>query len=148
MDAEYPGGWGNKDPRTLLVLDEWRRQLGDRLVLVGIFRHPGAVATSLLARELQPRDRIRGRRQAVRLWNAYCERLVAAHESAPFPLIRFDTAPAALDDQLTKTLRGLALPLQQAPATFTPELVHEGGPGPVPRRCRRVWSYLLANQVA
>src|SRR3954451_9257859 len=41
--------WGFKDPRTLLVLDEWRQLVGG-LQLVGIARHPLAVAQSLSAR--------------------------------------------------------------------------------------------------
>jgi len=38
--------WGFKDPRALLTLPLWREALGGRLLRVGIFRHPMAVAAS------------------------------------------------------------------------------------------------------
>src|SRR5437879_6445777 len=41
--------WGFKDPRSLMVLDEWHRQVPN-LVRVGIYRHPNAVYSSLKAR--------------------------------------------------------------------------------------------------
>ena len=148
MDTQFGGTWGFKDPRTLLVFDEWQRRLGPRLRPIGIFRHPSSVATSLLARELQPRDRIRGRRHALQLWNAYCENLTALHRETPFPLIRFDTDPRELEAQLTKALDLLGVPLIDAATTnFAPQLVHDASTGRVPRRCRTVWSYLTVHQI-
>ena len=38
--------WGFKDPRTILLLEEWKKQVTD-LNLIGIFRHPWKVAHSL-----------------------------------------------------------------------------------------------------
>jgi hypothetical protein len=148
MDQAYGGTWGNKDPRTLLVYEEWQRQLGTRLRPIGIFRHPDAVADSLLARDMRSADHLRGRRDALRLWSRYCERLVAFHGRAPFPLIRFDVDPADLDVQLTKALDELAVPL--APPredNFTERLVHQSPASTVPRSCRKAWGYLIENQI-
>jgi hypothetical protein len=150
MDEEFDGSWGCKDPRTLLTFDEWQQQLNGRMHLVGIFRHPQAVAASLLARELSPRDRVRGKRHAFRLWNAYCERLVALHQATPFPLIRFDSTPEDLEVQLSKAVDALGVSLDTAdegPANFAPELVHEESGPRVPRNCARTWSYLTAHQI-
>ena len=41
--------WGFKDPRTMFLLDEWQAQIPN-LKMVGIYRHPMAVALSLQTR--------------------------------------------------------------------------------------------------
>jgi hypothetical protein len=131
--------WGFKDPRTLLVLDEWHRQV-PQLERVGIFRHPNAVARSLRARSpVAPR-------LGLRLWRAYNERLVAEHRRLPFPLVRFDD-PAKLGGAVAVVARHLDLP--GAPVTFfDPNLVHQRDPErKVPRSCRREWDYLVANSL-
>lgn len=139
MDATH-GSWGFKDPRALLLLDEWRRQLGDRLVLVGIYRHPVAVAQSLAKRQFSPVPP----RDGVRLWRAYNERLVAEHRRAPFPILRFDTEGDRLLAALDQVAKEWRLPAAGRPSTFfDPGLVDEGaGEAAVPWRCRRIWSYL------
>jgi hypothetical protein len=151
MDARFPAMWGFKDPRALLVLDEWRRQLGERLLPVGVFRDPNSVAASLLQRQLpQPEDRIRDRAHALELWNAYCEPLAEFHRGAAFPLFRFDPHAPGLSAQVDANLHELQRTFVPAPAQrphFAPELVHHTDVGRVPRRCRRVWAYLTANQV-
>jgi hypothetical protein len=148
MDHAYSGTWGNKDPRTLLVYEEWQRQIGHRLRPVGIFRHPDAVAASLLARDMRASDHLRGRRSARQLWKRYCEQLVAFHARAPFPLIRFDVDPADLDVQLTKALDELAVPLAPPDeVNFTERLVHQAPATTVPRSCRPTWGYLIENQI-
>ena len=142
MDARYPGGWGFKDPRALLVFDEWMRQ-APSLARVGVFRHPHAVHRSLAARS----DRFDEGR-STDLWCAYNEHLVAEHRRSPFPVLRFDVSA----DEL---LRGLArvadhLELSQAQresAFFDPSLVHndDSGGEPIPRKCRELWAYLEAQ---
>lgn len=75
--------WGFKDPRTLLVLEQWK-QLCPNLILVGVFRHPMAVAQSLHARNSMPIA------QGLALWQRYNSALLAAYKSKPFPLISFE----------------------------------------------------------
>ncbi len=78
--------WGFKDPRTLLVLDEWKRHLWDSgICFGGIYRHPMAVCASLRNRTSQL-----SQRRAPELWRVYNERLISEHAEAPFPLLRFD----------------------------------------------------------
>lgn len=109
--------WGFKDPRTLLTLPFWQEGLPD-LALVGTFRHPLAVAASLERRD--------GLATAVglRLWQAYNERLVAAHEATPFPLISFDLPPDAYAAGVARIAEALDLP--ERPGFFTEELRHHG----------------------
>jgi hypothetical protein len=133
--------WGFKDPRTLLVLDEWHRQL-PQLERVGIFRHPGAVAASLAARSPVPT------RLGVRLWQAYNERLVAEHRRGAFPIMRFDGPTTHLPQALEAVARHLELPGQVAAGFFDPGLVrHDDAGARVPRSCRRTWDYLVEHAI-
>lgn len=139
MDASF-GTWGFKDPRTLLVLDEWKRQLGDRLAFVGIYRHPAAVARSLEKRQFSPVPI----RAGLKLWRVYNERLVAEHRRGAFPIVRFDVARAPLLAALDAIAAEWALPSAATPSTFfEQDLVDEAATDePVPRGCRRLWDYL------
>ena len=140
MCAGFPL-WGFKDPRTLLVLDEWHRQV-PQLERVGIFRHPAAVVRSLAARSPV------SERAGLRLWRAYNEQLVAEHRRSPFPIIRFDD-PAALPQAVEVVARHLELPgARDAGTFFDAGLVRQGTTETrVPRSCRNVWDYLVANSV-
>lgn len=109
--------WGFKDPRTLLTLAFWQEGLPD-LALVGTFRHPLAVAASLARRDGLATE------VGLRLWQAYNERLVAAHEAAPFPLISFDLPTEAYAVGVARIAAALDLPDQ--PGFFTEELRHHG----------------------
>jgi hypothetical protein len=141
MNTKYDR-WGFKDPRTLLLLDEWQRQVPD-LAYVGIFRHPEAVARSLAKREFSPVDR----RPALQLWRAYNERLVAIHRRAPFPILRFDVARPALERGVDAVADAWELPrLARSDDFFSADLVHEAAiDEPVPMSCRRIWKYLVEH---
>jgi hypothetical protein len=134
--------WGFKDPRTLLLLDEWERQQPD-LEFVGIYRHPEAVARSLAKREFSPVPHKLG----IKLWNAYNERLVAIHQRKPFPIMRFDQPAATLDPNVDAIAKRWQLPnAGSAPSFFATDLVHETpADEAVPRSSRRIWSYLVEH---
>jgi hypothetical protein len=136
--------WGFKDPRTLFLLDEWTAQV-PHLEFVGIFRHPDAVARSLAKRDFSPV----GRRQSLKLWRLYNERLVDLHRRAAFPSMRFDAPPAELLATLEQVARSLDLPGAEGPgAFFDKELVHESSPDTaVPMPCRSIWKYLVEHSV-
>lgn len=138
MDRDYPA-WGFKDPRALLVLDEWRRQV-PALVRIGIYRHPLAVHRSLAARN--PRfDEAR----SAKLWCAYNERLVEEHRRAQFPLLRFDVPRERLLRTLDDAAGTLELPgAGRASDFFAKDLVHQAdtAAAPVPRACRTLWDEL------
>lgn len=109
--------WGFKDPRTLLTLAFWQEGLPD-LALVGTFRHPLAVAASL-----ERRDGL-ATPVGLRLWEAYNERLVAAHEAGPFPLVSFDLPSDEYAAAVAAMARALDLPGE--PGFFSEELRHHG----------------------
>ena len=116
--AEHAGQplWGFKDPRTVLTLGGWR-ELAPDLERVGVFRHPLQVA-----RSLQRRNGM-GTEDAVALWQAYNQALLAELRRQAFPLVCFDEEPATLQDKLLGAAR--ALGLQERPGDerfFTPEL--------------------------
>jgi hypothetical protein len=101
--------WGFKDPRLLLCFEGWRQAL-PTLEPVGVFRHPAAVARSLLERDGMGLDR------GVALWSHYNQRLLQLHRQRPFPLVEFEADAG-------RARQGLALLLQQLelPGALTPQ---------------------------
>lgn len=74
---------GLKDPRVLLLLNDWKKLTGYNYQLIGTFRHPIAVAQSLYQRNQLPLE------QGVQLWIDYNKILVEEHQKNPFPIIHF-----------------------------------------------------------
>jgi hypothetical protein len=116
--------WGFKDPRLLLCLEGWRQALPN-LEPVGVFRHPAAVARSLLERDGM------GLGKGVDLWSHYNQRLLQLHRQRPFPLIEFEADAARVRQGLALLLQQLELPgaLSQQGAdhalkVFEPQLRH------------------------
>jgi hypothetical protein len=142
MNARYPGGWGFKDPRALLSIDEWQRQV-PRLEVAGIFRHPLAVHRSLSARSARFDEA-----RSFELWCAYNERLVEEHRKSAFPVLRFDVAADELFAGLQRVAKSLSLPAADRTSKFfDAELVHNNDAAgePIPRSCRKLWTYLEAQ---
>ncbi|MEM1113456.1 MAG: sulfotransferase family protein [Pseudomonadota bacterium] len=95
---------GFKDPRTLLVLNGWR-QLVPHMLRVGIFRHPNAVAQSLVVRsggEMQWR-------QCLRLWYQYNRKLLAEYQRSAFPILCFDAPEEIFQSKVDAVSRELGL---------------------------------------
>jgi hypothetical protein len=108
--------WGFKDPRTLLTLEGWMEALPG-LELVGIFRHPLAVAESLHRRNGFPIEK------GIRIWSTYNDRLLRYRETYGFPVVCFDV------EELTELVGRLAMSLRLPPAAgrldfFEPQLRH------------------------
>ena len=95
--------WGFKDPRLLLCLEGWRQALPS-LEPVGVFRHPAAVARSLLERDGMGLDK------GVALWSHYNQRLLQQHRQRPFPLLEFEADADRLRQGLALLLQQLKLP--------------------------------------
>ena len=142
MNDRYDS-WGFKDPRTVLLLEEWRREVPHDLRLVGIYRHPAAVARSLARRE--PAIEAHA---AETLWKRYNSALVDAHRRSSFPLLRFDVPAERLTAGVEHVARRLGLPRVNEPSTFfDKEFRRADGTGDehVPLRLRTTWRYLLAH---
>lgn len=117
--------WGFKDPRTVLLLDFWRERLADSLELVGVFREPTAVVSSLLARDGGTPG------EWLALWERYNQDLLHAFAASPFPLVEFVPEPAPFREQLAPVLLKLGL-RTNVQRFFDPELLTPGGTSPIP----------------
>ena len=111
--------WGFKDPRTLLVLEGWREAL-PALELVGIFRHPLSVATSLNRRNGWSLD------QGLDLWRDYNERLLRYQRRYRFPIVSFDHEPFV--PHFERLTRVLDLPAADARLDFFDPSLRHGVP--------------------
>ncbi|MFI8746538.1 sulfotransferase family protein [Pseudomonas sp. NPDC077186] len=139
--ADFAGAthWGFKDPRSLLLVDGWRELLPD-LRFVGIFRHPTAVVQSLQARGGMPEE------QALNLWVAYNERLLALYRQRPFPLLCFDEDEAILHDKLNEILLELGLAPLEDERFFSAELKHHQQlEQPLPEAVQALYQQLCAH---
>ncbi len=86
--------WGWKDPRMILTLDIWLEVLKSNIFIVGSYRHPSAVAKSLLARDGIPLE------IGYALWAFYVQRLITHIKKYPSVLVRFDVEKEVLLGQV------------------------------------------------
>jgi hypothetical protein len=132
--------WGFKDPRTLLVLDGWLERL-PQAELVGIFRHPLAVAQSLERRDGFTVD------HGLALWTAYNERLLECRRERAFPIVSFDDA--SFVEGVRGVARTLDLPDVDGPFDFFQPDRRHGIPAaaaPLPPRVDALYRSLQAYQ--
>lgn len=109
--------WGFKDPRSLLLAEGWQALLPG-LGLVGVFRHPTAVARSLKKRERIPT------RFGLGLWLIYNARLLELHARRPFPVLDFDDPPDRLLGKLDRVAASLGLTARPAERFYSDALRH------------------------
>lgn len=102
LRATRSAWWGFKDPRTLLTLDGWREAV-PAIQLVGIFRHPEAVARSLTRRN--GFARVAG----LELWRGYNRRLMALYRERPFPILHLSDDADEFRRQLWRLVALLGL---------------------------------------
>lgn len=113
--------WGFKDPRAMLTLDGWLEGLaGQNVSFAATFRHPQAVAQSLVKRNGFSLDK------GLSLWKTYNEKLLAYQEAFHFPVISFDLTGPEYKDKIGKMLHILSLPPgHRAGEFYENELRHE-----------------------
>ena len=113
--------WGFKDPRCVFTLPFWREALPG-MVIVGTFRHPYAVARSLLSRgeKLEPKT------PPLLLWKQHNAKILQYHEAFGFPLVCFDWPAAKYAKAVTYIADSLGLvPAQSERVEFyDPNLRH------------------------
>lgn len=110
--------WAFKDPRTLLTLEGWREALPE-LVCVGTFRHPLAVARSLVTRGGIDFD------QSLALWDIYNQKLLALVENEGIPLVCYDQPSAAYLEAVRALFKRLGIEWTGPSAFFDDELRHQ-----------------------
>ncbi|GEM_PF-3149885 len=96
-------GAGFKETRILLFLDKWAKYLPKPFVIVGIFRHPLAVAESLRIRSGFDYSK------SLNLWFEYNSNLIAHIKSKGGYLINFDLPRNELFDELKGVFKSLNL---------------------------------------
>lgn len=144
--ADFPR-WGWKDPRTVLTLDVWLAALQRPIFVVGAFRHPMAVARSLLARNNMPIE------MGLALWMQYNARLLGCLDALRHVLLRFDVSP---EDLIAQTLRvcditGLRADRQVIESWFDARLVRSQVRTEdiaTPRPVATLWNQLLERHRA
>ncbi len=135
--------WGFKDPRTLLTLAGWKKLIPDML-LIGIFRHPLAVARSLQNRGSGIGVEIE---KAFDLWSHYNRILLREYKQNPFPVISFDWDQKVLHEKLNGLLLDLELNrIDPENGFFSPDLRHhmQLQEDSVPPSCWRLYRELQA----
>jgi hypothetical protein len=118
--------WMFKDPRTLLTLSFWLDSIPDGQML-GVFRHPFAVANSLSVRNSM------SLRDGLRLWAAYNKELLKIVESKNVPLLYFsedlesfvNSSRQVLDTYFPKHIRSGELKPDQLGDFVSRDLVHQ-----------------------
>jgi len=126
---------GFKDPRALLLVDGWQ-SIFPNLEMVGIFRHPEAVARSLYKRSEFPRE------QALELWYQYNRVLLGLYRKHRFPILCFDEEATLFQERVVALARWLRLPQQPNASDFYEDTLRQcdGGQRPdLPWRIR--WLY-------
>lgn len=103
-DHKHYKVWGFKDPRTLLLWEQWVALLQD-YQFVASFRSPELVAKSLHSRS---RDGF-PYEKSLDLWYRYNERLLYVVENYHCPLIHFDGSNTSYKEQLFRLERVLGL---------------------------------------
>lgn len=130
--------WGFKDPRTLFTLPFWQQAL-PHARLVGTFRHPLAVAGSLVTRNRFSIE------QGLALWDCYNQRLLALAEKHDIALIGFDLPPPVYRYRLRKLASWLELPNDAPPEFLDPALCrHSDADGECPPEYQRLYRQLQA----
>jgi hypothetical protein len=99
---EFPR-WGWKDPRTVITLEGWLSALRRPIFVVGSFRHPTAVARSLLARDRIPLE------IGYALWKYYNGRLLEHLNRHSYLLVRFDVERPLLIETVVEICGKLGL---------------------------------------
>ncbi|MFT6301588.1 MAG: hypothetical protein ACI9XK_001506 [Granulosicoccus sp.] len=95
--------WGFKDPRTVLMVGPWCSALPSA-TLVGIFRHPFAVAQSLFNRSAMPYEK------ALELWSHYNRHLLWHRNNLdPMPFLEFSDDGTQFTDQVKNLVHELGL---------------------------------------
>ena len=134
---------GVKDPRILLLLQQWRNLVGPRCRLVGTFRHPMAVAKSLATRNNMPIE------QSLNLWVRYNTELVQEHQANPFPLVEYEmTDPVGycLKVAIIAKQCGLTPNTSSVRRFVSSQLSHHRfSETHVPKRCQQLYDYLRTN---
>ena len=136
---------GIKDPRLLLLLETWLEITRPPHALVGTFRHPLAVAKSLVLRNGMAEEK------AIALWLHYNRSLVQWHQQQSFPLIEFNLGKR---NNYKQMISCLARKLGLSPNAFCLSLFinskldhHNSRQMAIPSTCQYIYQYLQDHRL-
>ena len=133
--------WGLKDPRTVFCLDGWKKQFNPRLIVT--FRHPQAVAASLMKRAdawITPMSRD----LALGLWTAYNREILQATRATDTQFISYDETASDYRASISRLANHFGLNADRATKFYSESLTHEKNAGePIPEFCQKTWNGLL-----
>ncbi|MCK5902133.1 MAG: hypothetical protein KAG28_03210 [Cocleimonas sp.] len=115
--------WGFKDPRTLLTFDFWRQGLPDHFKIIGTFRHPFEVVSSLANRPEPIHVPIS---EGLALWEYYNKIFIRLQNKYKFYTLSFNLDKADYLIKLDKILKAYHLKTNlQSVDFFETELQHQ-----------------------
>jgi hypothetical protein len=96
--------WGFKDPRVLLMLEQWQSLKVD-MDYIGIFRHPYAVARSINKRG----SGVVSFKTGIEAWYKYNIKLLAEYKRSPFPVLCFDDPEDIFHEKMYGIINNMGL---------------------------------------
>lgn len=117
--------WGRKDPRSLFCLSAW---INSQTTLIGTFRHPYKVASSLKRRGGEYNE-VCGKFEIAdlyKLWFTYNSKMIELYRERPFTLLNFDWDSSVYKDTISYFLQKIGMIETQMKSEFFDEsLVNE-----------------------
>lgn len=117
------GAWGFKEPRTLLVAQDWIEVLPD-WTGAGIFRDPREVALSIQGRNGFDLEK------GFHIWNAYNRSLLQLHRNHGVPVMEFVSDPEAMRAGISRLIAHTGLTPPERPAFFDASIPRNSGKAP------------------
>lgn len=114
------GAWGFKEPRTLLVAQEWIEALPE-WTGAGIFRDPREVALSIQGRNGFALEK------GFHIWNAYNQRLLELHRCHGVPVMEFTADPEQMRAGISRLIAHAGLTPPADPAFFDASIPRNSG---------------------
>lgn len=123
----------------VLTLDTWLGALRRDCILVATFRHPTAVARSLLSRSKIPLA------MGYALWEHYNVRLLHHLEVLPHWVVRFDVERSRLISQVAAICEstGMKMDVNRIESWFDGKLVRSSAAEEIPKELAPIWDRLL-----
>jgi hypothetical protein len=131
---------GIKDPRILITLNGWVD--GDKFSYCGTFRHPAAVAKSLM-RRAQAWNVPMSKSLAYDLWSTYNLKMLEHRANNYFPIVHYGGGLESYQRSVIRIADYLGLSnCGRAEGFYSSELLNEFGEEEIPKSIKYIWDGL------